>query len=83
MSATPIFIDVRSESEYAEKHHPKAINIPLGTIPNSPLLPKDKNATIYVYCRSGMRSSSAQSQLKGIGYTNVTNLGGLDAALKY
>ena len=37
----------------------------------------DLNATIIVYCRSGMRSSAAASTLVGLGYTHILDLGGL------
>lgn len=39
-------------------------------------LPKDKNAPILVYCRSGRMSESAVKQLQGLGYTNLYHLNG-------
>jgi len=40
---------------------------------------KDKNATIYVYCQSGSRSSRGCKILTNLGYTNVYNLGGISS----
>jgi phage shock protein E len=40
----------------------------------------DKDALIYVYCRSGRRSGIAQTTLGEAGYTNVVNLGSLEDA---
>ena len=37
----------------------------------------DRGAPLYVYCRSGGRSSRAAALLKRMGYTNVTDIGGI------
>jgi phage shock protein E len=36
---------------------------------------------IYLYCGSGRRAGIAQESLQASGYTNVTNIGGLDEAM--
>lgn len=70
----PIYIDVRTVSEYQAGHNPKARNIPLGQFSPSQIQePKDK--TIVVVCRSGARSSQAIEQLRSAGFTNVYNGG--------
>ena len=37
----------------------------------------DRGAPLYVYCRSGGRSRRAAALLKRMGYTNVTDIGGI------
>ncbi len=49
-------------------------------IANKDKLPKDKNAEIILYCKSGNMSAEALNTLKGLGYKNVRHLkGGMDA----
>ena len=78
----PFWIDVRSASEYSEGHVEQAVNIPHNEIADEiAALNTNKDATIYVYCRSGRRSGMAKETLESMGYTQVTNLGGLEDAL--
>ena len=74
-----IILDVRTPSEYADKHIPGAINIPNETIGTAqiPELP-DKDQLILVYCRSGNRSKQASEKLVALGYTNVVEFGGIN-----
>ena len=67
-----IILDVRSESEYKKKRIPGAVSIPLGEVKDraESELP-DKNAMIFVHCRSGGRSTMAAKELFNLGYTNV------------
>ncbi len=49
-------------------------------VENSSLLPKDKNAPIILYCKTGRMSTEAIGTLQKLGYTNVRHLsGGMDA----
>lgn len=49
-------------------------------VENSSLLPKDKNAPIILYCKTGRMSGEAVETIKKLGYTNVKHLsGGMDA----
>ena len=73
-----IIIDVRTETEYKEKHIPNAILIPNQTINNEPPSQLvDKNAVILVYCRSGSRSKAASKKLVEMGYINIYDFGGI------
>ena len=76
-----IWIDVRSAGEYNTEHVAAAGNIPYTEISDRiGEVTGDKDALIYVYCRSGRRSGIAQNTLAEAGYTNVVNLGGLEDA---
>ena len=70
-----IVVDVRTASEYSEGHVVNSINIPYDEIDASTKL--DKNKTILVYCKSGVRSNKAYNTLKSLGYT-VIDLGAYD-----
>jgi phage shock protein E len=73
-----LLLDVRTKSEYQEAHIPNSTLIPLDVLERDSLskIP-DKNTEIFVYCRSGNRSSSAVQILLKQGYTRVYNLGGI------
>lgn len=74
-----VLLDVRTVEEYTEKHIPGSVLIPvevINTQANEKL--KDKNAAIFVYCRSGNRSAIAAQALADMSYTNVYNLGGIN-----
>ena len=77
-SAEQYLIDVRTPAEYAEAHADGAINIPVEDVAAKiSEVTADKDADIYVYCRSGRRAGVAQETLAGLGYKKVTNLGTL------
>ena len=73
-----IILDVRRPDEYVAGHIPNAINVPNETIGTDeiPELP-DKDQLILVYCRSGRRSKEASEKLVKLGYTNITEFGGI------
>ena len=72
-----VLLDVRRIDEYQEKHIPGSINIPVETIEQALDVLLDKNQTIYVYCRSGVRSLKAADALIKMGYTNIIEIGGI------
>ncbi len=72
-----ILLDIRTVEEYRDGHIESSINIPLDYIQNAASVIKDKNTPIFVHCLSGARSGQAVSVLKRMGYTNVTNIGGI------
>jgi phage shock protein E len=77
-AAEAYWIDVRSAEEYAADHLSGALNIPHTEIAERiGEVTTDKDAPIYLYCRSGRRSGLAQAALQQAGYTEVTNLGAL------
>ena len=71
-----LLVDVRTPGEYKAGHIPSATQITHTEIGDTPPT-EDKDARIIVYCRSGNRSEQARQVLLGMGYTNVTNLGGV------
>lgn len=76
-------IDVRTKEEFDSGAVEGALNFELarieeGEVPNVP-----KDTELYLYCRSGGRSGRALEILLSHGFTNVTNLGGLEDAKKY
>ena len=74
-----VLLDVRTPQEYREGHIPGSVNIPLQTLDKKGAGADNKDTPLFVYCLSGARSRQAVGVLKGMGYTNVTNLGGISA----
>lgn len=84
VTAEPDFwIDVRTPNEYSTSHVSSAVNIPFDEIANKiAALTNDKNAEIYLYCRSGRRADIAKNTLQNMSYNKVDNIGSLASALK-
>jgi len=81
-AADPLWIDVRTPEEYAAGHVSEAVNIPYEEIgARVSEVTSDKDALIYLYCRSGRRSGIAKATLDSAGYRNVVNVGGLQEAM--
>jgi len=73
-----ILLDVRTPQEYRGKRIAGSVLIPLSEIgQQAPKQLPRKDATLIVYCQSGMRSRQAVTQLLAMGYTNVYDLGGI------
>ena len=68
-------LDVREPYEWAIARLPGARHIPLGTLPDK-IDSLDPSRETIVYCKSGMRSMAAASQLAAVGFTRVANLSG-------
>ena len=82
-SDEPLIVDVRSLEEAKTGIIQDAIHIEWTQIDkeiNNIDITKDR--PIYLYCRSGNRSGKAAVMLEKIGFTNVINAGGIDAAAK-
>ena len=77
----PILIDVRTGAEWNDGYIETAIHIPLDSILEKiEFVAKNKEQTIYLYCRSGNRSGKAEKALQSIGYINAKNIGGINKA---
>jgi len=74
-----VLLDVRTPQEYREGRIPGSINIPLQSLSTADQIHAGKDATLFVYCYSGARSSQAVRLLAGMGYTNTKNIGGIAA----
>lgn len=73
-----ILLDVRTMEEYETGHIEKSILIPVDTlVSEAEKTLVDKEATIFVYCRSGNRSTTAAKILVEKGYKSIYNLGGI------
>lgn len=83
-SVGTMVIDVRSQREFDATAIDHAINVPLPHLAHhiGTLVP-DKATPLVLYCASGARSAGACQLLEQLGYTNVTNAGGLYAAAAY
>ncbi len=73
-----LLLDVRRQEEWDEGHASGAKLFPTerilvgGEVPDAP-----KDATIYVYCRSGGRAGRVRAELERKGFIDAHNLGGL------
>jgi len=77
--AEPVWIDVRTEGEYTQNHIEGDANIPMATIDPLQLATQfGKDAEINLYCQSGGRAGRAKEILEAAGFTNVSNVGGID-----
>jgi phage shock protein E len=74
-----VLLDVRTKEEYDTGHIKGSILIPVDNLKEEAENKlKDKDAPIFVYCRSGNRSTTAANILVNLGYKNVYNLGGIN-----
>jgi phage shock protein E len=78
---SPVWIDVRTHSEFSAGHLEGAHNIPFDAIEKGVAqLKLEPDTPIYLYCGSGGRAERAKQSLERAGYTAVTNAGGLEDA---
>lgn len=69
-------IDVRSPEDFAERHIPGAVNLPLGELENS-VAGFDKNAVLVTACgKGGGRSATGAETLRQLGFQAVWLCGG-------
>ena len=74
-----VLLDVRTVDEYRQGHIDGSLNIPLQNIHAVKNNIPDLDKPIYVHCLSVARSAQATSVLKSMGYTNVTDIGGINS----
>lgn len=74
-----ILLDVRTPEEFASGHIPGAVQLTNETFTkeDAEKTIKDKEQTVYVYCRSGRRSKQSSQKLIDFGYANVIEIGGI------
>ena len=78
--AYSVMIDVRTDEEWNAGHIEGAIHIPLSEIERDiENYEISKDEEILLYCRSGNRSGRAKVILDELGYTNTTNIGGIES----
>lgn len=75
-----VLLDVRTPEEFKSGHIQGSRNIPLDILDDIIKSVPHTDTPLFVYCRSGSRSSQAVKKLKQMGYSNVKNIGGI---LKY
>ena len=78
-----VLLDVRQTDEFNAGHIDGAVLVPHDKIAEKVgTVVSDKNTPVYIYCRSGRRSAIAVEAMRKLGYTDLTDLGGMDEAKK-
>ncbi|MBX3084493.1 MAG: rhodanese-like domain-containing protein [Anaerolineae bacterium] len=73
-----LLLDVRTPDEFASEHIAGAVNISVQTLPDR-LSEVPRDIPVVIYCHSGNRSAQAARILSDAGYTNIYDLGGINA----
>jgi rhodanese-related sulfurtransferase len=76
-SADVLLVDVRTQAEFDQGHIAGAVLSPFDAL-ETMFKEQDKSRPIVVYCRSGNRSATALRTLTRMGYTNVSDFGGIN-----
>jgi phage shock protein E len=73
-----LLIDVRTPEEFHSVRISNSISVPLNNIKdNIAKVAPNKDTEIIVHCQSGARASTACNELVKMGYTNISNMGGI------
>jgi phage shock protein E len=72
-----VLLDVRSTDEFSRGALPNAKNIPLAVLPVLAHEHLDKDNPVLIYCHAGGRAMMAERILSSLGFTDVTNIGGM------
>ena len=70
-------LDVRNTDEFHRGALPNAKNIPLAILPLMAHEHLAINDPVLIYCHAGGRAMMAEKILAGLGFTNITNIGGM------
>jgi rhodanese-related sulfurtransferase len=70
-------LDVRNVDEFNRGALPDAKNIPLAILPVLAHEHFDKADKVLIYCLSGARAMMAEKILASLGFSDVTNIGGI------
>lgn len=77
--ADAVVLDVRTPGEFAEGHLAGVENVDfMNPSFRDHVDGLDRDATYYLYCRSGTRSGKAAELMQEMGFRSVTNVGGYD-----
>ena len=71
-----VFLDVREPSEWNLFRIPGAVHVPIGTLADAAAAKVPRDRDVIVYCNAGARSILATDQLRAMGWTRVSSLGG-------
>ena len=73
-----IVIDVRRADERKTCYIPGSLHLPLDELENIEELVPNTEATLFLYCESGIRSAQAADRLQSMGYRNAQSIGGIN-----
>ena len=77
--ADAVVLDVRTPGEFAEGHLAGVEHIDfMNPSFRDRVDALDRDATYYLYCRSGNRSGKAAELMQEMGFSDVTNIGGYE-----
>ncbi len=76
LAAGAVVLDVRRDDEFRAGAFPGALHIPLQQLQGR-LSEIPRGKPVVVYCAAGMRAESAANVLRGAGFDDVVNAGGL------
>ncbi|WP_425842753.1 rhodanese-like domain-containing protein [Agrococcus sp. TSP3-2-1] len=81
LPADAVVVDVRTAGEHAEARLAGAVLLDISNGDLAEALPGlDPDVPYFVYCRSGSRSAQAVALMRDAGFSDVTDLGSLEAA---
>lgn len=72
-----VLLDVRGEEERVGGFVPGSVSLPMARLAEVTALVPSAETPVFVYCHSGVRSSSAAKALANAGYVDVHDIGGI------